>query len=76
MSKLAEHINVSITISDDRWPLLTLIAQRSSLSGAPAVVKQERQYDVAYSEAEVMLHNQLRPAIDELIRRRKGAQGQ
>lgn len=72
MSKLPDQIVISFTISDARWPQLTLSGNRSGTCGVPAVVTDHQQYDLAYNKAEVMLHNLLRPAVDAIIAKRKG----
>jgi len=72
LTKLTEQIQITLTISDEKWPILTAVATRSSLSGSPAAVKETQQFDLAYGKFENLLHNQLRPAVDELIRRNKG----
>lgn len=71
MSKLPAQIQITLTISDERWPILQAVGTRSSIGGAPSAVKEQQQYDLAYDKFEGTLHNLLRPAVEELIRRNK-----
>lgn len=75
MSKLPDQIQINLTISDDRWPLLSAVGTRQGTCGASAVTKVSQQYDLAYTKFEEILHNLLRPAVEELIRRRKQING-
>jgi len=62
---------VEFTIDDNHWPKLSITGQRVTTRGERAAFDQKMQYDLAYSQFENLLHNQLRPAIQELIERRK-----
>lgn len=59
-----------VTITDDRWPKLTIIIRRETDSG-PVVFQESFQYDGAYTQFEAALHNQLRPMVEQIIKRRK-----
>jgi len=77
MPKLPEQIQITLTLSDERWPILQAVGTRSSIVGAPSATKETQQYDLAYDKFENMLHNLLRPAIAEMVARNKGQlQGQ
>jgi hypothetical protein len=62
---------VSFTIDDTRWPKLHLAGDRVGHTGLRTAFSQDVQYDLAYSQFENLIHNQLRPATQELIDRRK-----
>ena len=62
---------VEFTIDDTQWPKLHITGQRVSTTGAKTAFDKRDQYDLAYSQFENLVHNQLRPAVQELIERRK-----
>jgi len=76
LSKLTDHIQITLTISDERWPELTAVVQRSGTLGTAAAVTARQQYDLAFGKFETLFTNQLRPAVDALIARRKGPKSQ
>ena len=59
-----------VTITDDRWPKLTIVIKRDTDRG-PVVSQESFQYDGAYNVFEAALHNHLRPMVEEIIKRRK-----
>jgi hypothetical protein len=65
-------VRMEVTIDDRQWPKLSLLINRTGLSGQRTVHTRQFQYDGAYSQFENDLHNQLRPMIDELVKRRLG----
>jgi len=62
---------VTLTIDDQSWPKLHLSGERADTQGGRTVVDQKVQYDLAYSQFENALHNLLRPAVSEIVDRRK-----
>ena len=64
-------LNMNVSINTDRWPLVTVVVTHDSFVRGKVVSTQQVQYDVAYSKAEEMVHNALRPMVTELINRRK-----
>jgi hypothetical protein len=62
---------INITINDSKWPKLTMIVHRRSETGVPTVTTDSYTYDNAYTQFEGILHNHLRPAVEEVIKRRK-----
>jgi hypothetical protein len=72
LTKLADQVQITLTISDAGWPQLKAVGQRQGTCGVPAVITETQQYDLAYGKFEVILHNLLRPAVDAIIAKRKG----
>ena len=64
---------VEFTIDDTQWPKLSIAGTRVGTQGGKTVFDQRVQYDLAYSQFENLVHNQLRPAVQEIIERRKQA---
>ena len=62
---------LELTIDDQEWPKLHLAGKRVSTTGTPSAFDHKVQYDLAYNQFENDLHNQLRPAVNEIIERRK-----
>ena len=62
---------ITLTIDDQQWPKLHLAGERVGHTGDRTAFDQKVQYDLAYSQFENLLHNQLRPAVSEIIERRK-----
>lgn len=64
---------LTLTIDDNHWPKLHIAGARESTQGEKFAFDQKVLYDQAYLQFENLLHNQLRPLVDEIIRRRRGA---
>lgn len=64
-------LKLEITIHDQLWPMVVITAQRESYANGRLVFQEKVQYDLAYGKAENMVHNQLKPMVEELINRRK-----
>lgn len=64
---------ITLTIDDTSWPKLHIAGLREGTQGDKVTFDQKIIFDQAYLQFENLLHNQLRPLVDELIRRRKGA---
>jgi hypothetical protein len=62
---------MNITITDDKWPKLTMVVNRETVTGDKFVSTDSYQYDLSYTNFEGILHNHLRPMVEELIKRRK-----
>lgn len=62
---------ISLSIDDARWPKLHLTGVREGTTGDKNVIDHSVQYDLAYIQFENDLHNMLRPAVSELVERRK-----
>lgn len=64
---------IQLTIDDTQWPKLHISGVRENTQGSKTVFDQKVFYDQAYLQFENVLHNQLRPLVEELIQRRKGS---
>lgn len=64
-------VRMTITIDDSRWPKLRMILNREMMNQPPIVSIDDRQYDLAYDGFEGIIHNHLRPMVEELIQRKK-----
>lgn len=62
---------VTFTIDDDLWPKLKIVGERMTDRGDRIAFIERAQYDLAYSQFENLVHNQLRPAVQQIIERRK-----
>lgn len=63
---------LEVMIDDRLWPKLQLTAVRTSVTGAKNALSSTWIYDGAYSQFENVLHNQLRPMVESLVKRRLG----
>ena len=63
-------VRIEAVIDDRQWPKLSIVITRTNLDGTRAASQRSFLYDGAYSQFENDLHNQLRPAVDQLIQRR------
>lgn len=64
-------VKLTVIIDDQKWPHLTMVCQIENLDGTKTGTTDRSQYDTAYSVFENVLHNRLRPMLDQLINRRK-----
>lgn len=62
-------LKLEITVHDQMWPQLVITISRQSYRGATQVQQEKKQYDLAYVKAEEMVHNHLRPLVEELIQK-------
>lgn len=62
---------MTVTITDDKWPRLTMVVLRESNEGQVART-DHFMYDGAYNVFEGILHDNLRKLVEEVIRKRKG----
>ena len=62
---------LTITIDDNFWPKLHIAGDRVSSTGDRVAFDEKQTYDLAYTAFENTVHNQLRPLVEEIIRRRK-----
>lgn len=65
------QLKMDIIIHDQFWPQVSITVQRESMAAGRVVVQDKIQYDLAYGKAEVMIQNQLRIMIEEIVKRRK-----
>lgn len=65
---------ITLTIDDSLWPKLHIAGERVGAQGQRTAFDQKVQYDLSYTQFENLVHNQLRPAVQELIDRRKQQQ--
>lgn len=61
---------LSISIDDTMWPKLHIAGERLHSDGSRSVFDERQQYDLAYGAFENLLHNQLRPLVEDLLKRR------
>lgn len=64
---------LQLTIDDTQWPKLHISGSREDSQGGKVAFDQKVFFDQAYLQFENLLHNQLRPLVEEIIKRRKGA---
>lgn len=62
---------ITLTIDDQTWPKLHIAGDRVGHTGTRTAFEQKVLYDQAYLQFENLMHNQLRPAVQEIIDRRK-----
>lgn len=62
---------LEVTINDEKWPKLTMITQSSKPGQGPSNSVDHALYDGAYNVFEGILHNKLRPLVEELINQRQ-----
>jgi hypothetical protein len=67
-------LSMTVTVHDQRWPLVTITVTRESWERGRVVQQQSIQYDISYGKAEEMVHNQLRPLVEEIVKRHKPQQ--
>lgn len=65
-------LKLEFVVHDQQWPYLTMTVTRESWTQGRIVNQEKQQYDLALGKAEVMVANQLRPLIQEVITRHKG----
>jgi len=63
-------VRVEFSIDDTVWPQLKLAGTRITTTGDRVAFDNKKSNDLAYVAFENDLHNQLRPAVEELIKRR------
>lgn len=63
-------VRIEIAIDDQQWPKLKMVINRTDVDGQRVALTNSRQYDQAYNQFENDVHNHLRPAVDQLIKRR------
>lgn len=64
---------VSFSIDDTQWPRLHIAGERISSTGEHVAFEHKEMFDRAYLQFENLLHNHLRPAVEDVISRRKQA---
>lgn len=62
-------VRFEFSIDDTLWPKLSISGTRITTVGDRIVFAEKQQYDLAYGAFENTLHNQLRPAVEEIVRR-------
>jgi hypothetical protein len=62
-------VRFEFSIDDTMWPKLSLSGTRITTTGERVAFNEKQQYDLAYGAFENAIHNQLRPAVEEIIRR-------
>jgi hypothetical protein len=67
-------LKLEVIIHDSEWPKMVITVNRESYAQGQITTQEKIQYDLCYDKAEVMVHNQLRPMVNELIARRKRGQ--
>lgn len=60
-------LKLEVTIHDQLYPQIVITVSRESWKQGKVVLQAKQQYDLAYGKAEEMVHNALRPMVDELI---------
>lgn len=63
-------VRCEFSIDDTMWPKLKLSGLRVSTTGERVAFDAKQQYDLAYGAFENAIHNQLRPAVEEILKRR------
>lgn len=63
-------VRVEFTIDDTTWPHLKLAGTRITTTGGRVAFDSKQTHDLAYVKFENDLHNQLRPAVEEIVSRR------
>ena len=64
-------LRLEVVLHDELWPQLTITVTRESFTSGKSFTQAKQQYDLAYGKAEEMVHNALRPLVQELINRHK-----
>lgn len=64
-------LKLEIVVHDQQWPQVVITTTRESYGQGRVVTQDKVQYDLAYGKAEGMVHNQLKPMVEEIINRRK-----
>jgi hypothetical protein len=62
-------VRFEFSIDDTMWPKLSMSGTRITTVGDRIVFNEKQQYDLAYGAFENAIHNQLRPAVEEINRR-------
>jgi hypothetical protein len=62
-------VRFEFSIDDTMWPKLSMSGTRITTRGERIAFNEKQQYDLAYGAFENALHNQLRPAVEEVIKR-------
>lgn len=62
-------LKLEVVIHDQLWPMVVVTTSRQSYGQGSIVQQSKQQYDLAYGKAEEMVHNALRPMVEELIKR-------
>lgn len=63
---------LTVVIDDQKWPKVRMVATREGITGQPTSTVSESTYDTAYTVFENVLHNHLRPMVQEVNDRRLG----
>jgi hypothetical protein len=64
-------LKLEVVVHDQMWPTICITTSRESTRGGPAIQQHKVMYDLAYGKAEEMVHNALKPMVEELIGRHK-----
>ena len=62
-------LKLEVVVHDQLYPQLVITTSRESFERGMVVQQAKVQYDLGYGKAEEMVHNALRPMIEELIKR-------
>lgn len=62
-------LKLEVVIHDQVYPQLVITTSRESFERGLVVQQAKVQYDLCYGKAEEMVHNALRPMVEELIKR-------
>lgn len=62
-------LRLEVVVHDQQWPLVTITVTRESFAQGRVVQQAKQQYDLSYGKAEEMVHNALRPLIEEICKR-------
>lgn len=65
-------LKMTVTIDDQKWPRLTMIVVRETTGQGQVARTDHFMYDGAYNVFEGIIHGQLRPLVEDVIKTRKG----
>lgn len=60
-------LKLEVVVHDQLFPQIVITVTRQSYGQGPIVQQARQQYDLSYGKAEEMVHNALKPMIEELI---------
>jgi hypothetical protein len=64
-------LKLEVTIHDQLWPQIVITTSRESFARGHVAQQAKVTYDLSYGKAEEMVHNALKPMVEELIARHK-----
>lgn len=62
-------VRFEFSVDDTLWPKLQMSGTRITTIGERVAFSEKQQYDLAYGAFENAIHNQLRPAVEEIVKR-------